>query len=357
MMKALVIEKTDGKPGQVYYPLKQVDLPKPSIRPGEVLVKILAAALNHREVFIRQHLYPGINFETPLGADGVGIVVETSSPDLEHQWKGKKVILTPGRGWESNEDGPEGKYAIVGGTVGVSHGTLQEYVALPASELEEAPGHLSIPEAAAIPLAGLTAWRATFTKGKLRAGDNVLITGIGGGVALFALQFAVAAGATVFVTSGSEEKIARAKELGAADGVNYKKEDWSKQLKGLLPKNRPYLDTVIDGAGGDIVLQTYGLLKLGGVIVSYGMTTNPKVVFPMQAVLKNIEIRGSTMGSRKEFKEMVSFVNKHGIEPVVSTTVKGLSRADEVFEIMKKGTQFGKLVVELGDDAGEAARL
>ncbi|KAF3210038.1 hypothetical protein TWF106_010817 [Orbilia oligospora] len=188
-------------------------------------------------------------------------------------------------------------------------------------------------------------------------GDNVLITGIGGGVALFALQFAVAAGATVFVTSGLEEKIARAKELGAADGVNYKKEDWSKQLKGLLPKNRPYLDTVIDGAGGDIVLQTYGLLKLGGVIVSYGMTTNPKVVFPMQAVLKNIEIRGSTMGSRKEFTEMVSFVNKHGIKPVVSTTVKGLSRADEVFEIMRKGTQFGKLVVELGDDAGEAARL
>ncbi|KAF3289972.1 hypothetical protein TWF970_003714 [Orbilia oligospora] len=127
MMKALVIEKTDGKPGQVYYPLKQVDLPKPSIRPGEVLVKILAAALNHREVFIRQHLYPGINFETPLGADGVGIVVETSSPDLEHQWKGKKVILTPGRGWESSEDGPEGKYAIVGGTVGVSHGEFNSF--------------------------------------------------------------------------------------------------------------------------------------------------------------------------------------------------------------------------------------
>ncbi|KAF3904749.1 Zeta-crystallin [Dactylellina cionopaga] len=198
MMKALIIEKIDGKPGQVYYP-----------------------------------------FETPLGADGVGEVVETSSPDLEQKWKGKKVILTPGRGWNDSEDGPEGRYVIVGGTVGVSHGTFQEYVALPASELEEAPTHLSIPEAAAVPLAGLTAYRATFTKGKLRAGHNILITGIGGGVALFALQFAVATGATVFVTSGSEEKIAKAKELGAAAGVNYKQADWSKQLKGLLPKERP----------------------------------------------------------------------------------------------------------------------
>ncbi|EPS43960.1 hypothetical protein H072_2043 [Dactylellina haptotyla CBS 200.50] len=239
MMKALLIEKIDGKPGQVYYPLKQVDLPKPSIRPGEVLVKILAAALNHREVFIRQHLYPGISFETPLGADGAGVVVETSSPELERKWKGKKVVLTPGRGWESSEEGPEGRYVIVGGTVGVSHGTLQEYVAIPETELEAAPSHLSIPEAAAIPLAGLTAYRATFTKAKLRAGQNVLITGIGGGVALFALQFAVATGATVFVTSGSEEKIAKAKKLGAAHGVNYKQADWSKQLKALLPKERP----------------------------------------------------------------------------------------------------------------------
>ncbi|KAF3937340.1 Zeta-crystallin [Dactylella cylindrospora] len=239
MMKALSIEKVEGKPGQVYYPLKLVNLPKPTIQPGEVLVKILAAALNHREVFIRQHLYPGINFETPLGADGVGVVVEASSPELEKQWKGKRVIITPGRGWESSEEGPEGKYAIVGGTVGVSHGTLQEYVALSATELEESPAGLSIPEAAALPLAGLTAFRATFTKARVKAGQNVLITGIGGGVALFALQFAVAAGATVFVTSGSDEKIARAKELGAKEGVNYKREDWSKQLKGLLPKNRP----------------------------------------------------------------------------------------------------------------------
>ncbi|KAF3908279.1 Zeta-crystallin [Arthrobotrys entomopaga] len=239
MMKALLVEKIDGKPGQVYYPLKQVDLPKPSIRPGEVLVKILAAALNHREVFIRQHLYPGISFETPLGADGVGLVVDTSSPELEKKWKGKRVVLTPGRGWQDSEEGPEGQYFIVGGTVGVSHGTLQEYVAISAAELEEAPSHLSIPEAAATPLAGLTAYRATFTKAKLKAGQNVLISGIGGGVALFALQFAVATGATVFVTSGSEEKIAKAKELGAVHGVNYKQQDWSKQLKALLPKDRP----------------------------------------------------------------------------------------------------------------------
>ncbi|KAK6346680.1 hypothetical protein TWF696_006798 [Orbilia brochopaga] len=355
-MKALSIERVDGKPGQVYYPLKQVDLPKPTVKPGEVLVRILAAALNHREVFIRQSLYPGINFETPLGADGVGIVVETASPDLDKAWKGKRVLLTPGRGWQDSEDGPEGKYTVVGGTVGVSHGTFQEYVALPAAEIEEAPAHLSVPEAAALPLAGLTAWRATFTKGRVAAGQNVLITGIGGGVALFALQFAVAAGATVFVTSGSEEKLTKAKELGAADGAIYKKEDWSKQLRGLLPKSRPYLDVVIDGAGADIVLQTYSLLKLGGAVVSYGMTVNPKVVFPMQAVLKNIELRGSTMGSRREFGAMVQFVAAKGVKPVVSMVVPGMDRADEAFEAMRRGTQFGKLVVLL-DERGDSSKL
>lgn len=199
-------------------------------------------------------------------------------------------------------------------------GTLQEYATFAASEVEECPVHLSTPEAAALPLCGTTAYRAVFNKGQIKAGQNVLITGIGGGVALAALQFAAAAGATVFVTSSSPEKIRLAKELGASAGVSYKAPKWEQDLAKMLPRSRPYLDLVVDGAGGDIVTRTVGLLKKGGVIVSYGMTLGPLVPFTMTAVLKNIEVcalvvfslftnglklRGSTMGSRKEFHDMV----------------------------------------------------
>lgn len=169
-------------------------------------------------------------------------------------------------------------------------GTLQEYVAYPAEDIEEAPLHLTNEEAAALPLCGLTAFRATVTKGHVTAGQNVLVTGIGGGVALNAMQFAAARGATVFVTSSSQEKLRKAKELGASAGINYKDPDWERQLAKLLPKSRPYLDAVIDGAGGDVVNRTSGLLKHGGLIVSYGMTLGPHAPFSIKALLKNIEV-------------------------------------------------------------------
>jgi NADPH:quinone reductase-like Zn-dependent oxidoreductase len=132
-----------------------------------------------------------------------------------------------------------------------------------ASELEEAPKHLTNAEAAAFPLTGLTAWRATVTKsGNCKPGRNILITGIGGGVALMALLFASAAGANVFVTSGSQEKLDKAKKLGAAGGAIYKEEGWEKKLLEQLPKDRKFLDAVIDGAGGDIVEKAFKIMKV-----------------------------------------------------------------------------------------------
>lgn len=356
-MKAVVLEKTEGTPGQVYYPLKATDLPIPTPAPTEVVIKILAAALNHKDLFCRQHLYPGVDFDIPLFGDGVGIVVAAGTPTLERQWKGKKVVLVPGRGWTSDPNGPEtGNYATLGGTRFLPNGTLQEYVAYPAEDIEDAPLHLTNTEAAALPLCGLTAYRATITKGHVTAGQNVLVTGIGGGVALNAMQFAAARGATVFVTSSSEEKLSKAKELGASAGVNYKVSDWEKQLAKLLPKSRPYLDAVIDGAGGEIVNKTSGLLKHGGIIVSYGMTLGPQAPFTIKALLKNIEMRGSTMGSRKEFADMVDLVRNKQIHPVISHVVNGLNNVDELFEIMKRGENFGKLVVTVSDE-GDQAKL
>ncbi|KAL9099780.1 MAG: hypothetical protein Q9163_004767 [Psora crenata] len=333
-------------------------VPTPAPKPHEVLLKLLTAALNHRDLFVRQNLYPAISFDNPLLADGCAIVLPhpDSAVDPQPFSPSQRVILNPGTGWISDPTGPEGAYSVIGGTSTTPIGTLQEMVAIPAEDVEPAPEHLSDVEAAALPLTGLTAWRALVTKsGNAEAGRNILVTGIGGGVAIMVLLFAVAKGCNVYVTSSSPEKIARAKSLGAKDGVDYTDGDgWWKKLQKLLPRDRPFLDAVIDGAGGDVVGSTWKLLKLGGVIVSYGMTSLGHPTFPMQAVMKNIELKGSTMGSRREFGEMVRFVAEKKIRPVVDRVVDGLEDLegiDGLFEDMKMGRQFGKLVVRIERDS------
>ena len=197
-------------------------------------------------------------------ADGYGVVTAVGSA-ASKSWIGKAVILTPGRGWDTSPDGPESPtgYKILGGTTTIPIGTLQEVVCVDENEVEEAPAHLTPAEAAAIPLTGLTGWRAFVSKsGNAEAGRNILITGIGGGVALNVLQFAVVKGCNVYVTSGDQAKIDKAKAMGAKGGVIYKNPDWEKELKKLLPKDRPYLDAVIDGAGGDIIKKVLRLLKV-----------------------------------------------------------------------------------------------
>lgn len=220
-----------------------------------------AAALNHRDLFLRQHLYPSPSFTVPLLADGYGIVTSPTSSTLYQ----KPVILTPGRGWASSPTGPESPtgYKILGGTSTIELGTLQEVVCVEEGEVEEAPPHLTPAQAAAFPLCGLTAWRALVTKsGNAERGRNILVTGIGGGVALMVLQFAVALGCNVYVTSGDEAKIEKAKKLGAKGGVSYRSEGWEKELKKMLPRDRPFLDAIVDGAGGDVVKKGVRLLKV-----------------------------------------------------------------------------------------------
>ncbi|KAK4466414.1 hypothetical protein QBC42DRAFT_293491 [Cladorrhinum samala] len=360
MPHTLTIKPIEGaKPGKVYYPLQlntiaSESLPKPGA--GQVLVNIRACALNHRDLFIRQHLYPGISFTSPLFADGYGIVTALGpnpSPQAQSLLN-KPVLLTPSRGWESDPAGPENngkEFSVVGGAAKYDYGTAQDFVVLPESEVFLAPEHLAPAEGAALPLTGLTGWRALVTKAEAKKGENVLITGIGGGVALQVLQFAVAMGCNVYVTSGSQEKIEKAKQLGAKGGVVYKDADWEKQLQKLLPKERAYLDCVIDGAGGDILARAARLLKTGGKLVVYGMTLSPKMEWNMTAVLKNIELRGTSMGSKKEYADMIEFVREHKIRPVVSKVVEGglqnLEGIDDLFEDMKNGVQFGKLVLLL----------
>ncbi|KAI1766186.1 NAD(P)-binding protein [Hypoxylon sp. FL1150] len=367
MPQALTIKKVDGKPGQVYYPLQITQVPKPTPGPKDVLVRLHAAALNHRDFFIRQHLYPGISFEHPMLADGYGTVVDAGSDAEAQSLVGKKVVLTPCRGWAASPDGPEDakQFSVIGSAALTPAGTAQDYVAVPADEVEIAPEHLSAHEAAALPLVGLTGWRALVTKGLHgntadAAGRNILVTGIGGGVALNVLQFATAMGCNVFVTSGDPAKLEKARRLGAAGGVSYRDKDWDKQLAAQLPKSRPYLDAVVDGAGGDIVAKTVRLLRPGAVIAVYGMTVGPKMDWLMQAVMKNVDLRGTTMGSRAEFRDMVEFVRRYRIRPVVSRVVRGLDNLgaiDGLFEDMRAGKQFGKLVVDISSDGEGSPKL
>ena len=265
MPKAIAIRRVEGPPGKVYYPLEYVDLPEQPLEPRQTAIKIQAAALNHRDLFIRQHLYRGTTFGVPLLSDGCGTVIEAGSSVKAQSFKGKRVILNPGSGWNDDPAGPEtaSSYAILGGTTQHPVGTLCETVVLDSAELELAAAHMTDTEAAALPLTGLTAWRATVTKSKnAYPGRNILITGIGGGVALMALMFARAKGTNVYVSSSSEEKLKRARMLGATGTVNYSKADWESSLITQLPEERKYLDAIIDGAGGDIVSKACKMLKV-----------------------------------------------------------------------------------------------
>ncbi|MCJ1443565.1 MAG: hypothetical protein MMC23_004064 [Stictis urceolatum] len=349
----LTLKKVDGKPGRVWYPLQIQEAPTPSPSANQLLLRPTHLSLNHRDIFLRQHLYPSPSFTTPLLADAVCTVLSPSPSSSVPS----RVILNPGHGWKSSPLGSEKPYAILGGTGLNPLGTAQDVLVVDKDEVVACPSHLTGAEAAALPLTGLTGWRALVSKAGITPenakGQNLLITGIGGGVALCVLQFAVAMGARVWITSGSPEKIEKAKALGAQGGVSYKGKTWEKELKAMLPKDRPFLDAVVDGAGGDMVGRVVKIMKLGGVVVSYGMTTGPMLPVPMSAVLMNVDIRGSTMGSRREFQDMVRFVEEKRIRPVVSRVVSGklgdLERWEGMFDELKAGKQFGKMVYELQD--------
>ncbi|KAG2145067.1 hypothetical protein BD769DRAFT_1419676 [Suillus cothurnatus] len=352
--RALVIKKCSAEAKPVYHDAVLETRPLQQLKPGEVLVKMGAVSFNHRDLWIRLGQYPGINFGSTFGADGAGTVV--ASADSNDALLNKRVFLTPMRGWESKPDAPEteGGFGILGGGRNPSLGTFAEYVVVERNQVVRSPDHLDDVQVSAWPLGGLTAWRAAIVNAEASKDQNILITGIGGGVALLAMQLCLAKGANVYVTSGSEEKIRKATALGAKGGVNYKLKDWPSHLVALLAKNSgksAKIDAVVDSGGGDIMTQVNSILKQGGKVVVYGMTANPQIKFTMREVLKNQRLIGSTMGSLKDLKDATTFVSEHRIVPVVSHVLEGLEAAEEGFELMKRGDQFGKIVVRINDKA------
>lgn len=317
----------------------------PTAGAGEVIVQIKAAALNHRDVFIQQGLYPGIKLPAILGSDGSG-VVSVVGEGVSEEWIGKAVIVNPSHNWGDN-DGFYGKnFKILGMP---DNGTFAEYLKVEAKYLTPKPAHLSFEAAAAVPLAGLTGWRALMSRAGMKAGDRVLVTGIGGGVALFVLQFAVAAGAEVWVTSGSDEKIAKAVALGAKGGVNYKDPNWAKNLITATGCDRSgYFNVIIDSAGGPSFAKLIDVASAGASICFFGGTTgNITDVVPGKVFFKQLNIYGSTMGTEAEFADMVRFIATHEIQPIVDE-IFPLESVEAALQRMESGSQFGKIVLTVG---------
>ncbi len=323
-------------------PLRVTQETLPALRPGEAAVRIRAAALNHRDLWIQKGQYAGLKFPLVPGSDGAG-TVENVGPGVDEWWLGRKVILDPSLDWGASEQAQGKEFRILGLP---DAGTFAEFVRVPASSLAPMPEHLSYEEAAALPLAGVTAYRALFTRGQVAAGDKVLLTGIGGGVALFLLKFALAAGARVHVTSGSAEKLKRAAELGAAGGVEYTRTDWAEALQAQAG----LFDCVVDSAGGPAFPKLCDLTRSGGRLVFFGATAGNPPELPLRKVFwRQLNLLGSTMGSPADFAAMAAFVSEKKIVPVIDG-VYAFDQADEALRRMDNGGQFGKLVVRIAAD-------
>ncbi len=330
-MKALVIRAVNEMGCE--------DIPAPVAGPGEAVVRVKAAALNHRDVWIRAGQYAGLKFPITPGSDAAGVVSAVGS-EGDAGWVGREVIINPAFDWGTEERAQARNFSILGLP---RNGTLAERVVVPVGQLLAKPAHLSWDQAAALPLAGVTAFRALFSRAQLRAGERVLISGVGGGAALFGLQFAVAAGAQVWVTSSSAEKIARAVTLGAAGGFDYTQPDWA----ATAAKAGHAFDVILDSAGGPGFNILLDLATPGGRIVFFGATRGNTPELALRKIFwRQLNLLGSTMGSPLDFRAMLDFVNQHRITPVISETFP-LDRVSEAFDLMDHGGQFGKIVVSL----------
>lgn len=319
--------------------LRLQSVPDPTPGSGEVLVELRAAALNRRDVFLRKGVAPSPLPVIP-GSDGAG-VVRALGDGASGVAAGDEVVILPSLAWGDREDAPGPGFRILGGP---DNGTYAELISVPAENLFPKPARLSWHQTAALPLAGLTAWRALITRGRLRPGDTVLVLGIGGGVATFALHIARAAGARVIVTSSSDEKIARAVEMGAMGGVNYTDPDWVANAKAVAGPNG--IDIVVDSVGSTWP-DSIAALRPGGRMVCFGGTGGRGAELQVRAVTYGqVDILGTTMGSPREFGRLLAAVEAQSWEPVIDS-VRPLGEAAAAHAREEAGEHFGKLVLDI----------
>lgn len=309
---------------------------QPTLGINQVLVKTSAVALNRRDQWIREGMYPNIKFGTILGSDACGEVVKVGENSIEN-WLGKKVVINPNVNWGDNLAVQSAEYSVLGMPI---DGTFAEYIVVNVDRLAEKSNHLSDEQAAALPLGGLTAYRAIMNHGQLKQSDTVLISGFGGGVAQFACQFGIAVEADVYVTSGNQEKIDQAKAIGAKGGFNYKEENWAKDAL----ETSGGFDVVIDSAGGDQINTFIKMMRPSGRIVFYGATNGmPTKIDVFRMFWNQITLQGSTMGNDQEFIDMIQFVEQHKLLPIIDS-VRNFGEIIDAFDQMQSGNRSGKLV-------------
>lgn len=320
-------------------PLVYAELASPEPGRGEVLIDLKAAALNHRDVYIQKGQYPGVQMPVIPGSDGAGTIAALGE-GVTNLSIGQEVVVNPSFGWGSDPRVQSQTYSILGMP---RNGTFAQQLVVPALQVFRKPKHLNFNEAAALPLAGLTAWRALMTRAALRKSDRVLITGIGGGVAQFAMLFAVGHGNETWVTSSSAHKLEKAMAAGATGTANYSQEGWADRLQ----EAAGLFDVIIDSAGGEGFGELTQLVAPGGRIVFYGGTRGkwPRIL-PQPLFWKQVSILGSTMGTAEEFGEMLKFTEKEQLVPLVDQ-IFPLQEAQAALNRMDAGDQMGKIVLRI----------
>jgi NADPH:quinone reductase-like Zn-dependent oxidoreductase len=303
--------------------------PDPVPGPGEVLVELRAAAVNRRDTMVRAGVYP-LSLPLVLGSDGAGIRRDT----------GEEVVILPSLGWGDREEAPAPGFRILGGP---DDGTYAELVSIPAENLYPKPAKLSWAEAAAFPLAGLTAYRALFCRARVQPGETVLVLGVGSGVSTFAVSLAYRAGARVLVTSSSEEKLERARALGAEAGFDYTAGDWA---AAVADRSGGGVDVVVDSVGSTWP-DSVRCLRPGGRLVVFGATGGASVELEVRPVyFGQVSILGTTMGSPRDFVGLLRAIEAPGWAPVIDS-VRPLSDAAGAHERLEAAAHFGKLVLEI----------
>jgi NADPH:quinone reductase-like Zn-dependent oxidoreductase len=333
-MNAVVLRET-GAPDV----LRLDSAPDPEAGPGEVVVALRAAALNRRDVFLHKGIAPSPLPVIP-GSDGAG-VVRSLGPGTSGVAEGDEVVILPSLGWGGGEAAPEPGFRILGGP---DDGTYAELIAIPAANVFPRPSRLSWEESAALPLAGLTAYRALVSRAGVRPGETVLVIGIGGGVATTALHIARSAGCRVIVTSSSQEKLDRARELGASGGVDYTADDWPAAVREL--SGGPGVDVVVDSVGSTWA-DSIACLRPGGRVVAFGGTGGGKVELAVRPVtLGQVSLLGTTMGSPRDFAGLLATVGHGSWAPVIDS-VRPLAEAAAAHAREEAGDHFGKLVLSI----------
>jgi NADPH:quinone reductase-like Zn-dependent oxidoreductase len=321
--------------------MELADLPEPAPGPGQVTVRMHAASLNYRDLLTIQGKGGVSRLPLVPFSDGAGEVIAVGE-GITRVAAGDRVCPMFFQSWIDGKVSATSRRYALGGT---RPGVLQEVMLLDAEGVSRIPSHLSFQEAATLPCAGLTAWRALFEEAKVQPGDTVLVQGTGG-VSIFALQFAKLAGASVIVTSSSDEKLERARALGADHTINYRSvPEWGKAAAEWTGGG---VDHVVEVGGKDTFAQSLEAARVGGTILVIGMLSgfSQQIAIPT-LFSKNLQIIGLSVGSRRMFEGMATAIGRNGMRPVIDR-VFGFDAVPEALRLMQQGGHFGKIVVEFG---------